>query len=240
MRSVQHVFTDTRRRGVILMVVLALLTLFAIIGLSFVLYANSAAESAEIARDAEGGANAVPDAKTNALLNFFLGQILSDADNQSGVYSGMRGHSLGRSVYGYNDTTGINVVPYNGVGRVRGNTNPFGPVVDDTVLINYTYFPGDGFVRDPERQSSRPNPQAAYAPTNAYVGVNAPYTYPDLNSVYLAAVKADGTVLVPSFHRYWTAFGSLDPANPNWFAPNAAPATVPPFPVPPPDPTQKY
>ena len=41
------------RRGVVLMVVLILLTLFAIVGLSFVLYASSAAKSAQLAKEAE-------------------------------------------------------------------------------------------------------------------------------------------------------------------------------------------
>src|SRR5438132_4414470 len=103
MRTAEHLFTAIRRRGVILIVVLALLTLFAVIGLSFVLYANSAAESAELGRDAEtlAGTNSRPDVKTNVLLNYFLGQILTDADNQTGVYSAMRGYSLGRYIYGY-------------------------------------------------------------------------------------------------------------------------------------------
>src|SRR5205085_3166873 len=32
-----------------------------------------------------------------------------------------------------------------------------------------------------------------------------PYTYPDLNSTFLAAVRGDGAVLLPSFHRPWAA-----------------------------------
>ncbi len=84
---------------------------------------------------------------------------------------------------------------------------------DDAQLINYTYFPDDGFLRDPERIGFRAGLQA---PRGPFVpSANPAYTYPDLNHVYLAAVRADGTVLMPSFHRPWL-FGSLDPSNPNW------------------------
>src|SRR4051794_28665685 len=94
------------RRGVILLVVVALLTLFAIVGLSFVLYAEAEARVAEAARAAESPSQ--PDGDPELLMSFFLGQMLYDvpdpaAGSEWGAYSAMRGHSLARLMYGYND-----------------------------------------------------------------------------------------------------------------------------------------
>src|SRR5947207_15154877 len=87
------------RRGIVLLVVVALLTLFAIVGLSFVLYADAAARSARYFREAQ--APEQPDVDPEALLAYFLGQLLYDApDDEGGVYSALRGHSLARNVYG--------------------------------------------------------------------------------------------------------------------------------------------
>src|SRR5207253_3977980 len=97
---------------------------------------------------------------------------------------------------------------------LRGSryNNPF--TISDYWLVNYTFFPNDPqfnnltFLRDPERVSPKgpgvPDPwrtdPANLAGRGPYVGgFNAPYTYPDLNNLFLAAVKADGTVLMPSF-----------------------------------------
>src|SRR5262249_12766397 len=87
---------------------------------------------------------------------------------------------------------------------------------------NYTYFRDlpNSFVRDPERPGWRPNLEPEQR--RPFVGgFNASYTYPDLNNFFLAAVKADGAVLQPSFYRDWSIadgyFGNLDdPANGNW------------------------
>lgn len=242
------------RRGVILMVVLILLTLFAIVGLSFALYTSSEAQSSQLAREAV--VQPRPDAEPELLASFFLGQLIYDTDDVRGVYSALRGHSLARSMYGayyarQGDPDIPNTVPFNGTGRLHTRQattpddqlafmNPF--KVDDYQLINYTFYPGDlypspngpslvplPFLRDPERTNpnlTRAQPGAPppwrtdpSQPPGQYVGgFNAPYTYPDLNNMFLAAVQANGTVLVPSYHRPWL-FGSMTQVdtNPNWW-----------------------
>ena len=96
-------------------------------------------------------------------------------------HSALRGHSFARTMYGRPGGT----VAFNGTGRLH-NGNP-----DSFLNINYTQFG---------------------APVNFenYGSPNPPWTYPDLNNVFLAAVRAsDGSVLIPSYHR--PGFG--DPAN---------------------------
>ena len=250
------------------MVVLALLTLFATIGLSFALYADAAAASSRIYREAQSPP--LPDVDPELLFSYFIGQLIYDVpDDENGIYSCLRGHSLARNMYGLNysklpgrpiqyydrDGLPLNNVPFNGTGRLHTKfpvagvdapgtyNNPFKPGTDDYNLVNYTYFKQDGFLRDPERfgalsiQGSqthyrpyRTDPNYEKEQPGYYVGgFNAPYTYPDLNHMFLAAVKAGagnlpsplgnvpaGTVLIPSFHRPWL-FGSLtDHKNPNW------------------------
>jgi hypothetical protein len=204
------------------------LTLFAIVGVAFVLYADSEATSARVAREAE--VQQRPDVDPQQALSFLLGQLIYDVnDDAAGAASGLRGHSLARTMYGYNyaaiGTPGVNIIPFNGTGRLH-YPSQFGQ--DDYTLVNYTWFSADGFVRDPERYGTRGNPGVAQA--NFYVGGNAPYTYPDLNNFFLAAVKADGTVLMPSFHRPWL-FGSLAQNNANWISPQGKYLTLRPRPA---------
>src|SRR5438105_297874 len=102
MRHMQSISNPDARRGVILMVVLALMTLFAVLGLSFVLYANAQAKSSDILLAAEEGtgASAVPDINTDTLANTVLTAMLCPQDDQGGIYSAYRGYDFARSVYG--------------------------------------------------------------------------------------------------------------------------------------------
>ena len=214
-----HSLPADRRRGVILMVVLSLLTLFAVVGITFVFYAQKSHSASVNFREgwqlnALSGAQSSPvDIDANALLRYALAQLIYDVDDKTGISSAIRGHSLARNLYGYNDQA-LNTQPFNGSGRLH-YTGQYGQ--DDYNLINYTYFANDGFLRDPERSGQRAS--SAVPRTAPFLGsANPPYSYPDSNFMALAGSRADGSSLITSFWRPGTAagFGSLDPTNPNW------------------------
>src|SRR5437773_4865944 len=83
-----------RRRGMVLLVVMAMLALFASTALAFVFYADAEAVSAKSARESLVKDQA--DIDTELLAAYFLNQLIYDTDN---VYSALRGWSLARSIY---------------------------------------------------------------------------------------------------------------------------------------------
>src|SRR5262245_1519082 len=96
----QRAMAPTRRRGVILLVVLCLLTLFSVLGLAFVLSAQSQARASRLFRDASNLDQ--PDVDGELLLAYFLGQLVYDADDTIDAFSALRGHGLARNMYGWN------------------------------------------------------------------------------------------------------------------------------------------
>jgi hypothetical protein len=231
------------RKAVILLVVISLLTLFAIVALSFLLYANAEANASKLFREAEANDIGAVGQDAEKMLTYFLRQFIYDVpDDNTGVFSALRGYSLARTMYGWNYGN-PNLIAYNGTGRLHTTGTPMNPFgLDDYLLPNYTVYGAlqngaialaDGFSRDPERFSpyTVPVPVQPPLPRGIYTGgANAPYTYPDFNSMFLAAVKSDGTVLMPSFFRPYTPFGPAftgpntpnlnwsDTANPGWQA----------------------
>lgn len=161
------------RSAVILLVVITLLTLFAVVGITFVLFAQSEASAARVWK--EGETLQRPDMDPEMLLAYFLNQLIYDTDNP---HSALRGHSLARSMYG----KAGNKVPFNGTGRIHTNADP---TLDDFYQIDYTNYAG-GAPRDPDQ----------------YGSPNVPYTYPDYNNLFLAGIRgSDGAVLIPSYQR---------------------------------------
>jgi hypothetical protein len=209
------------RRGAILVVVLALLALFAGIGILAATFGSYQAENARIRGDAAntGGREFTDDGKT--ALNLFLAQLIYPvADDAAGLNSSLRGHDLTRLVYG--GRLGA-AVPFDGVGTFSESVDGLPGVAPGTLnrryMMNYRLFPGmTTNVYDPEYSTTTGRPIASVPGTSgeAYVPKSAPYTYPDLNNAFLAIqCPATGEIQVPSFVRQ-VAFGSLAPNNPNW------------------------
>jgi hypothetical protein len=227
------------RKGMILIVVLAILTLFAILGITFVLYSESAALAARYS--SEGTSLYTPDMDPYECFSFFMGQFLYDVDDSdvNGTTSALRGLSLARNMYGWSSTaTGSmfgSTTPFNGVGRLHFKYNSSidssaQPIngIDDWQLVNYTRFGTlDGtLLRDPEyfgtRAAASSTTWGGGAPGHYYVGgANPSYTYPDQNNLFLGAVQGStGNVIAHSYHRDYTGFGTLAPGNLNWTWPS--------------------
>jgi hypothetical protein len=216
-----------RRRAVILMVVLVLLTLFAIVGLAFVLYAESEGEASRVYRESTTSINLI-DISPDSLAGYGFGQFIFGVNDQplattgatgpfpTGPWSAMRGYDLGRDLWGWDsDDPGSNISPFNGVGRMHNPViapsppYPPGTVIfpDEHATISYVPYIADGFVHDPERYGTRTDLSKPLGPFTG--GFNSSYTYPDGNHVFLGAHDQNGTILARSFHRPY-----LIPTNP--------------------------
>lgn len=241
---VRQPLSRTRREGIILVVVVSMLALFAVIGLGYVIYSESMATASRLSRDAQVVVDDRPAIQPELILNQILGALIYDKpDDPTGIFCALRGHSLARSMYGWNqDARGLginpNQVPFNGLGRLK-YTDLFSGLPSEQIL-NFMFRQGDPVFRHPEKYPVNPQQQNNYHlangsadPTRYFGGYNVPYTYPDLNNVFLAAVRAsDGVVLVPSFHRPWLFHVNgdpaqptdhlflLNPAHPDWYRPS--------------------
>lgn len=228
---------DRKRKGMILYVIVVLVTLFLVVGMCFVLLAESQATASRIYREAAVYRDDYP--TPQEMFGWALGSLIYDAtDGQDvmapdGRYNAIRGHSLARNMYGWNYTaaggvlTGVgNNTPFNGAGRLHmtgaNAVNPWAASLglDDYDLPNATYNSADGFQLIPERDRNQ----------LFTGGANAPYTYPDKNNWYLGAVDSNGNILTRSFWRDNTAFrsatGDLGPSNDNWYVPGTGNAAA--------------
>jgi hypothetical protein len=209
------------RRGAILLIVLTLLALFAVIGLSFVLYAESEALAARTRREARATNDEPPSAEVMA--SAFLGRfVYPSGDTGDALLNSIRGYDMATMVYG-NNPAGGNNIPYNGIGTVyedlsANTTATVTAVTDRRQVVNYSWqfnrtTPANSRVFDPEYLGVRS--VSGTAPTTTYVGRNAPYTYPDRNNLYVAVQDPrTGRILRPSFVS--SHFGGLASTNANW------------------------
>ncbi len=226
----------TARRGAILVVVLATLTIFAVVGIAFVYYSDGEMVAARYAKEAESrngqmipSPPAFDDHAERMLLSVMFGIDPNDPNAPAGAtdyknqLNGFRGHDLLSSIYGAHATD--SATPYTGPGIIHESLGTstwadksFASLSDRARVINNTvmniggkYLAFDpeisGEARDAMTRSPIKTSDAEITgktPTRFHVAKNAPYTYPDLNNLYLASVSpATGEVVVPSYFRPW-------------------------------------
>ena len=239
-----------QRRGVLLIVVLAMLSLFAIVGITFVFFAGGKAEYARITAEVQNsGTLQFPD-DGSAAFNTFLANLIFPAPPptstapRTSYFNALRGHDLTTLMYGGQIGS---TLAWNGIGLFdEAVTAPEYGGLNRRQIVNFTLFPAMNQIVDPEYSNPAGRPAGA-TPAGTYIPKNAPYTYPDVNNYFLAAIcPATGEVLLPSFHRP-QLFGPLDPSNPNWTNPQGKfltlrprPAEHPNFPPVPPNPDGTY
>src|SRR6516164_8924980 len=95
--------TKIKRRGIVLVLVLAMLALLAVIGITFATYSGQAK------LNARNYLGSVLQPQADELFDFALGQLIGDT---SDIRSAIRGHSLARDMYG-NDGFGNGYVTAN-------------------------------------------------------------------------------------------------------------------------------
>ncbi len=213
--------TDVKRSGMILLIVVAFLSMFMVVGTTYLLVADSIRRTSDFdlnATDKRSDYALMPDIDPRYMFNFALGQILYDVadptifDAATGKIlthnSSLRGHSLARDIYGGYKVGGANDRPFQGIGKTATEfANP-----DYRVK---TLVTGTTVIADPEK-GSRQIANAPNAPSSSW---NVPYTYSDNSHFYLGSYTLDSAgnpTIKPSFNNPImdaSGLGALDVKN---------------------------
>jgi|688.fasta_scaffold20925_2 hypothetical protein len=194
--------TDVKRSGMILLIVVAFLSMFLVVGTTYLLVADSIRRTSDFdlnATDKRSDYALMPDIDPRYMFNFALGQILYDVVDPVLVggkvvttNSALRGHSLARDIYGGYISGSVNDRPFQGTGKTNAELGLANYIV--SIAPNGTVSP----IYDPERGlRTGVNPNL-----NKISSWNPSYTYPDPNHLYLGSYKLDtagNTTGKPSF-----------------------------------------
>lgn len=180
----------SRRRGIVLLVVLAMMTLFASVAVAFVYFSEGATVEMTLRKEGEQLNRPDPD----ILFSFALSQIVHDSGS---LNSALRTHSLLTNMYGSSGHA-----PYTGLGRRRDRAISNGPVFDDGLGAPTVLWLAVGPVPP---HLANPYYLLNYA-GRAYNALahgefNPDHTYPDHDNAFLGSVTADNIVVARSFVR---------------------------------------
>jgi len=227
-----------QRNGMILLVVVAFLAMFSVMGLTYIVYSDVQLRQTLDdlnAKDIRQDPVKIINLDQSFVLNLFLERLIYDQSDDTPLNgNAIRGHSLARNIYSGYESGLLNDKPFSGIGKLNKNYQIAGQTIKEFQMVNFSFSNSI----HPEKLRTPPNP---LAPTSEKTSTwNAPYTYPDHNNFYLGWLSSDGTQVIPSFHRN-DIFGSMAAPfnNPNWkndhgkyLTPRPRPQEHPNFPYP--------
>ena len=187
---------NVKRSGMILLIVVAFLSMFLVVGTTYLLVADSIRRTSDFdlnATDKRSDYALMTDIDPRYMFNFALGQILYDvADPVLGPDAGgkvkvlttnsaLRGHSLARDIYGGYNPAGLNDRPFQGTGKTPGELGQANNIVriDAVGAISPIFDPEKG-----QRTGAIPN-------TTRISSWNPPYTFANNHHLYLGSFKLD-------------------------------------------------
>ena len=183
--------TDVKRSGMILLIVVAFLSMFLVVGTTYLLVADSIRRTSDFdlnATDKRSDYALMPDIDPRYMFNFALGQILYDVSDPVLVgtkvvttNSALRGHSLARDIYGGYILGGVNDRPFQGSGKTNAELGQANYIV--RIAQDGTVSP----IYDPERglrAGVNPNPTKISS-------WNPPFTFANNHHLYLGSYKLD-------------------------------------------------
>jgi hypothetical protein len=222
-RRIAGYWGRTDRKGSVLLVVIGLLLLLMLIGFTFFTFAAQENVTAEYYADASKNFAVADDA--DKYWDWGLEQLIlgpRDYYTQSALWPGR--HSLVPNMLGMftTDATGYGLQipydahPFNGTGYNVISTSSGQPLIDqnadgmadspvlvanELLTLNFSQFAAQYSLN----RAQLLNP-AAYSGVPLFPTIDAGYTYPDLNNVFLASIRINPTTgnpdyITPSFHR---------------------------------------
>jgi len=189
--------SKNKRSGMILLIVVAFLAMFMVVGTTYLMVADSIRRTSEFdlnATDKRSDFALMPDIDPRYIFNIALGQIVYDVADPLIVggkvvttNSALRGHSLARDIYGGYIAGGTNDRPFQGSGKTAAESGQANYIVN---IPSGSTVPVPAIV----------NPEKGTIPSRW----NPPYTYADPNHLFLGSYSLDVNgipTISPSFNN---------------------------------------
>ena len=132
-----------KRKGMILLVVVAFLAMFTVMGLTYLLHADNQLKNSIdelLALDMKEDPYKIIDLNPSVALNFFLEKFLYDQSDTVPLQgNAIRGHSLARNIYGGYVPSGVNDKAFSGIGKLNKDFVIAGSTLKEWQMVNYSF-----------------------------------------------------------------------------------------------------